>query len=99
MELSVLYVNMAKQLYWNRSLFCFKRGTMFTDEFNCSWLRTRLCMLCVYPLQGELLLFFVQVGKSVQTQGHPQGVDVLLQRFVLVVQAASRLQQLIQIIL
>lgn len=56
-------------------------------------------MLCVYPLQGELLLFFVQVGKSVQTQGHPQGVDVLLQRFVLVVQAASRLQQLIQIIL
>lgn len=49
-------------------------------------------------LQGEFLLFLVEVRKSVQTEGHPQGVHVLLQGLVLVVQTTGRFQQFVQVV-
>jgi len=55
--------------------------------------------VCAYWLQGELLLFVVQVGQSVEAQGHAEGVDVLLQGLVLVMQAPGRFQQLVQVVL
>lgn len=54
--------------------------------------------MCEDLLQGEFLLFLVEVRKSVQTEGHPQGVHVLLQGLVLVVQTTGRFQQFVQVV-